>query len=470
MAKATEVRRVFLIGLDCAAPELVFDRWGEDLPHLTALRRQGLWGELRSCIPAITVPAWSVMLSSRDPGALGIYGFRNRASYDYYDMFIADGRAVREKRVWDYLGEAGKVSVLVGVPQTYPVRPVRGLLVSGFLTPGREAAFTHPEDLRQEVLRVAPDYDFDARPFRTERKDWLLEKIRAMTAARCDLVDHLLERVEWDFFMVMEIGVDRMHHGFWNFHDPAHPKYRPGTPYERAIHDYYVDLDRRIGRWLERLGPETAVLVVSDHGAQPVEGWVCINEWLWREGYLVLKEPPPAGRLSPFEKVEVDWARTRAWGAGGYYGRVFLNVKGREPEGVVPPAQVEALRDELAERLMAIPAPDGRPLRTRVFRPEAIYPRVRGIPPDLLVYFDNLRWRSSGSFGHEGIYAFENDTGPDECNHAENGLFILLDPRRPGEGRRLEGAEIVDVAPTVLELLGLPVPEHMQGKRLRSEA
>jgi predicted AlkP superfamily phosphohydrolase/phosphomutase len=105
-------------------------------------------------------------------------------------------------------------------------------------------------------------------------------------------------------------------------------------------------------------------------------------------------------------------------------------------------------------------------MRTRVFKPQAIYQQVNGLAPDLIVYFDDLFWRSVGSFGHGGIYTFSNDTGPDDCNHAEDGLFIWHDPRRPGDGQRVEGAQIMDIAPTILRALGLNVPAAMQGRAL----
>lgn len=459
-------RRVLIIGLDCAEPSLVFDRWKEDLTNLARLSKKGTWGNLRSCVPAITVPAWTSMLSSLDPGALGVYGFRNRSDYSYYRMFSADGEAVRHDRVWDLLGAEGKQSVIIGVPQTYPVRPISGLLVSGFLTPNVDSEFTFPGSIREDVLRLTPGYGFDVIPFRTEDKPWLLESVHRMTESRCDLVDHFLQNAEWDFFMVMEIGLDRLHHGFWSFHDPAHKRYEPGNPYEGVLLEYYQYLDDRIGGWLEMIDEDVSVLVVSDHGGQPVDGWICINEWLWREGYLRFLEEPEEGLMLPFEKMEVDWGKTRAWGAGGYYGRVFFNVEGREPEGAVRQADYKDLQDELVEKLSAIPTPEGSPLRTEVFKPQEIYSQVSGIPPDLLVYFDDLRWRSSGSLGHGGIYSFENDTGPDECNHAQDGLVIFYDSASPGEGRRIEGAQLMDVAPTVLELMGVPIPDYMQGNSL----
>jgi len=459
-------RRVFVLGLDCAEPSLVFDLWKEDLPVLNKLAAYGCWGRLRSSIPAITIPAWSSMLTSRDPGVLGVYGFRNRADSSYYRMETADSTQIHPPRVWDYLGDAGLNSVLIGIPQTYPVQPVRGRMVSGILTPDITRSCTWPQAWRDEIRGIAPTYDFDARPFRTARKDWLLEKIRDMTEARFAVVESAIARPDWDFFMVVEIGLDRMHHGFWNYFDPAHFEYQPGNRYEDAIREYYIRVDSRLGECLELLRPEDAVLVVSDHGAQAVQGWICVNEWLWREGYLVLHEEP-AGGIVPFTKVEIDWAHTRVWGAGGYYGRFFFNLQGREPEGMVPPGEVEDLCAELSDRITSIPSPAGEPLDTRVFRPSQMYQECNGLPPDLIVYFDNLRWRSAGSFGHNGIYSFQNDTGPDGCNHAEDGLFILHDPASPFGGMEVEGAQLMDVTPWIMDLFNLEKPAYLQGRSLQ---
>jgi len=458
--------KVLVIGLDCAAPELVFSRWRGDLPNLRRLAEKGLWGELESCIPAITVPAWSCMLSGRDPGELGIYGFRNRVDHSYEKQAIATSGFVRHRRVWDVLSEAGKQSVVIGVPQTFPVKAINGIMVSDLLTPGTHSEFTHPASLKSEILGLVPDYDFDVPKFRTDEKDRLLRLIWDMTEKRFRVVDHLLTSKPWDFFMVVEIGVDRIHHGFWSFHDPRHLRYVAGNPYEAAIHDYYVRIDQKIGEWLDRAGRETAVLVVSDHGAKRMEGGICLNEWLWRQGYLAFKENPRPGQLVPLEKTEVDWSRTRAWGSGGYYGRVFLNVQGREPQGVIPQSDYEAVRQELAEKLRAIPDPQGRDMGTRVFRPQEIYRAVNGFAPDLLVYFGDLFWRSVGTLGHGAIHTFENDTGPDECNHAQNGMFILYDPRRPAEGHEVKGAQLMDVASTLLEVFGVPIPNGLQGQSL----
>jgi predicted AlkP superfamily phosphohydrolase/phosphomutase len=461
-------RKVFVIGMDCGDPVLVFDRWRAELPNLGRLIEAGAYGPLTSSIPCITVPAWSSMTSGKDPGVLGFYGFRNRADYSYDNMNMATGSAMKEPRVWELLGEIDKKVIVVGVPQTYPVKPVNGNLISSFLTPSVRRQYTHPDELRYEIDRLlgGREYDVDVNQFRTDDKDFLLKQIYEMTEKRFIVLKHLLKNNPWDFFMFVEMGVDRIQHGLWQYMDPSHPRYEPGNPYQDAIKEYYQYLDREIGQMLSQLDDDTVVMVVSDHGAKGMDGGICINEWLRHEGYLVLKEEPvrEGTRPIPFEKVEVDWEKTTAWGAGGYYARVFLNVQGREPNGLIPKADYEKVRDKLAAEIEAIRDPEGNPLDTTCFRPEAIYREVRNIPPDLIIYLGDLHWRSVGSFGFDSIYTFENDIGPDDANHAQDGMFIYFDPRQNFGGKQLKGLHLMDFAPTVLHLMGYPIPDDIQGK------
>ncbi|MGH7822167.1 MAG: alkaline phosphatase family protein, partial [Candidatus Binatia bacterium] len=165
------------------------------------------------------------------------------------------------------------------------------------------------------------------------------------------------------------------------------------------------------------------VLVVSDHGAKRMDGGICINEWLIRNGYLRLHSTPAEPKR--LDQVDVDWDRTIAWGEGGYHGRIYLNVKGREPRGVIVPSDYEKVRQELIAAIEAIEDPDGRVIGSRAYRPEDMYPHgARGIAPDLTVYFGDLSWRSVGSVGLGAVHTFENDTGPDEANHDWKAIFL----------------------------------------------
>ncbi len=195
-----------------------------------------------------------------------------------------------------------------------------------------------------------------------------------------------------------------------------------------------------------------------------MDGGLCVNEWLIQQGYLTLKSTPTSP--TSIEKCGIDWSKTKVWGDGGYYARIFLNVEGREPQGIVKPEEVEALRSELKAKFEAIVDPDGVNIGTTVYRPEEVYHEVNGVAPDLIVYFGDLFWRSVGTVGYDSIYTFENDTGPDDCNHAQFGIVIKHDPdadEGPG-GRELSGLQLMDMAPTILRQLDVPVPEDMQGK------
>ena len=454
-------KKMLIMGLDSAPAEIVFDRRAE-LPVLNGLLQRGLWGTMRSSDPPITIPAWMVMMTGLDPARLGLYGFRHRTDYSYDKMWIANSTQVKAPKVWDYLGQAGGRSCLVSVPPSYPPYAVPGWLISCFITPGPEKDYTYPPELKAEVESKFGPYIFDA-VFRTQDREEILRKTYQMTEQRFKVMDYLLREKPWDLFMFVEIGVDRMQHTFWKDHDPAHHLHRADSPYRNAILDYYKFLDRKLGEMIGGLDKETALLVISDHGAKRMKGAFCINEWLIDEGYLTLKEGRPA-KVETIEKLAVDWPRTKAWGWGGYYARIFLNVEGREPGGIIKPEDYEREREALAEKIRAIRGPQGEAWLTKVIKPNEYFPEVRGDYPDLMVYFDDLFWRSAGTLGWNSRYLQENDTGPDDAVHAQEGIYILVDPASGAKGRR--DIDILDVAPTVLRGLGLEVPAVMTGRSL----
>ena len=459
-------KRVMVIGLDCLVPELVFTRWRHDLPVLNELMNNGIYGPLESTVPPITCPAWMSMVTSKDPGQLGFYGFRNRKDYSYSGLSVANSSAVKVPTVWDILGQHGKKVQVLGVPQTYPPKPVNGILVSGFLTPDTGTTFTFPGTFKNEIAREVGEYIIDVRDFRTDDKGRLLEDIYRMTEKRFALARYMVAKKEWDFFMMVEMGPDRMHHGFWSYFDAHHPKYTPGNPYEHAMKEYYCYLDSRVGELIDAAGKDVAVMVVSDHGAKRMIGGICINEWLREEGYLVPKKVPH--ERTKFDEADIDWTRTKVWGYGGYYGRLMLNIQGREPSGVIPSRAVHDVRNELKAKLEAMSDEQGSPLGTKVFFPDQVYREVHNIPPDLIIYFGDLDWRSQGSLGTGSIYTYENDTGPDEANHDIFGTFIL-DTGTAAGGRYLEGLHIMDVAPLILQLMGIELPDDFEGTSVLTE-
>jgi predicted AlkP superfamily phosphohydrolase/phosphomutase len=452
--------KILVIGLDCAAPELLLGN--ERLVNFRSLMQMGCYGRLESVIPPITIPAWMCMATSQDPGSLGVYGFRNRKDHSYGGLDIVNSKAIQELAIWDQIAREGGRSIIVGVPPSYPPRKVNGISVGCFMTPDTtQNVYTHPESMKQEIESVVGEYPVDVKGFRTDNKDWLRDEIYAMSRKHFEVVRHLMKNQEWDYFQFVEIGLDRVHHGFWQYHDPQHVLYEPGNPYQNVIRDYYLYLDEELGTLLELIDDNTVVLVVSDHGAQRLDGGFCVNEWLVKEGLLVLNEYPK--EITSFGKLNVNWEKTRVWSEGGYYARVFFNVKGREPQGVIEPTEYETFRDEIKAKFEALLDDKGQPMGTLVFKPNEIYRNVRNVAPDLIVHFGGLYWRSIGGVGYSDLYTQENDTGPDGCNHAQFGAFILAASNNPLQGQ-VEGVHLLDIAPTLLELGGYDIPGSMQGK------
>jgi len=454
--------RICILGLDCAAPELLFGF--DDLPNIRRLMDGGVWGRLESVIPPITVPAWMCMSTSRDPGSLGVYGFRNRTDHSYSGLGITNSASIRDMAMWDHIAREGKRSIIIGVPPGYPPRKINGISVGCFLTPDTtKDVYTHPPQVGDKIKELVGEYPVDVRGFRSDDKEWLKTEIFEMSQKQWTVVKHFLKNETWDYFHFVDIGLDRVHHGFWNFMDKDHLDYKPGNPYEGLIHEYYRWIDSQVGETLELLDNETLLLLVSDHGAQRLDGGFCVNEWLVSQGLLVLEEPPK--EVTPFGKLKVNWGKTKVWSEGGYYARVFFNVQGREPNGTIPAADYEKFQDEMKAKFEALADDKGRPMKNLVFKPKELYKTVKNVAPDLIVHFGSLYWRSIGGVGYGRVHVQENDTGPDACNHAQFGSFLLVAPNLPLRGE-YEGARLLDIAPTLMDLAGYEIPETMQGRSL----
>ncbi len=450
--------KLFVIGLDSAPPELLFGKLLDQLPNIKKIVDSSIHGPMKSCIPAITIPAWMVMATGKTPGELGLYGFRHRKGNSYTDIWIAHSLTIKEKAVWDYLAEKGLKSILVGVPPSYPPKKVNGCMVSCFITPSSSVNYTYPRGLKEEIERLVGEYIFDV-VFRKEDRDSVKEQIWEMTEKRFEVIRYLIQEKDWDYFEFVEIGLDRVHHAFWKYFDENHHLHEPNSKYKSVIPDYYKLLDKEIGKTLKLLDEETAVAIVSDHGIKAMKGAFAVNQWLIDEGILRAEK---VDRFTRFEDLKVDWSNTTAWAWGGYYSRVFINLKGREENGVVSPSEYDNVRDELADTIKSIRGPNGEKWDTKVFYPEQIYPVAKGDRPDMMVYFDNLSWRAAGTLGHPSIYLPENDTGPDDAVHSEYGVFALKLPE--ADGGKVVETTIYDFAPTVLSLFG--IKQNLRGKSL----
>ncbi len=445
-------RKLVVLGLDSAPPKLMYGELGQELEFLGGITRDSARYLLRSTHPPITIPAWICGFTGKTPGELGLYGFRHRRPGDVAESYIVTSKLVKERTLWEVASSKGLRPIVVGVPPTYPPKPFRGYLITDFITPGPDKPYTWPPALKNEISRLVGDYVFDV-VYRSEDKGRVAEDLWRMTEKRFKVLKHLM-RKKWDLFIYVEIGVDRLHHAFWKYFDTEHPRYEYHEVYSRVIPEYFKLLDTRLRELSKEIPKDAVVVVMSDHGVKAMKGAFTINQWLIQEGYLKLEEEPrrPGTEL---RELKIDWSRTVAWGWGGYYARVFINLKGREPRGVVSKEDYEDILSKLKHDLMKVRGPNGEVWKTKVFEPRELYPVVRGDPPDLMVYLDDLNWRAAGTLGWDSLYLPENDRGPDDAVHDWLGVLSIHDPERtlsPGDKGEVD---MVRVYGLLSELMGL---------------
>lgn len=448
--------KTLVIGLDGVAPELLL---GDDrLANLRRLMEGGCYGRLESVVPSRTVPAWLCMATSQDPGSLGVYGLYNRTDYSYRGTERVTSGSVRETTIWNQVERAGKRVILIGVPPSHPPHRVNGICVGCFLTPDGAGVYAHPAAVQDEIARLVGNYPADVRGYHPGEEERFKDAVYTMSHKQFEVVRHLVRNAEWDYFHFVEIGLDRLQHAFWKLHDPRRPLEDADHPYGQVVRDYYLYLDDELGSLLQLLGEETVILVLSAHGPPRLDRAVPITRWLIREGLLVLRDSPRG--VTSLRGLRVDWEKTKVWSEGDGDALLFFNVKGREPSGTIDRADYAAFREELKARLEASLDDQGHPLGLRVFRPEELYRTVGGVAPDLIVGFPGpAPWPSGGAPEPEP------GTTLQDCGHGQMGAFVLAAPHNPLLGG-IEGAHLLDMAPTLLELGGYDIPPSMQGRSL----
>ncbi len=459
--------KVVVIGLDGFNPDLVF-LWRDQLPVLSQMMEEGIFGRIRSTVPPITPQAWTSVLTGKNPGQFGFWNFTYRKDYSYGEPEFVNSTVIRTDRLYDILPRFGKRAAIINVPVSYPPPKIpNGFAISSFLTPSIKSEFTHPASLKEEVTRLVGEYIIDASTsdtnFRKMDKERVLERIYRMDKQRFELLKHFIREKGCDFIFAVIMGTDRMPHLFYRYFDKEHRNYQEDPKYRDALRDHYRFCDARIGEVRRLLDNQALLIVHSDHSVQRLDGRINLNQWLISEGYMKLKQRP--SKLTPLAKVDVDWSRTRAW-ATGYTGQLYVNLKGREAQGVVPEDQYDSFLGELSEKLIAIPSEDGRKLQSKVFKRDDIhFGKYARFGPDLFIYFDECRYNISELIGYDSIYSYETLLGPDDGGHGEFGYFAVVGPRL-AKGQEMQGVTLLDIAPTVLDALGIDIPVDMEGSSL----
>jgi predicted AlkP superfamily phosphohydrolase/phosphomutase len=510
------VGRVVILGLDGATFRVLDPLMDQGhLPNLTRLRREGLCGELASTIPPVTPCAWSSFATGKNPGKHRIFDFIYREPATYR-VAPVDARRRAGATLWHLADEAGLRACIFNVPLTYPPEPLRqGVLVTGLLTPPtRGVIYTHPPDLARELDRITGTYRVGIEQAYSPglearfRKNLLTGLERRAAAAR-----YLWHQGPWDLFVAVFNETDTVQHGLWHAWDPAHPRHRQdlGRRFGDAFARVYSRLDREVGWYLDQLGPEDTLIVMSDHGAGPLRSFFFVNNWLLRTGLLRLRGDPltrfrraaldlgltpnsifngllrlgggALKRLTTFGRgqrwlarlflsfADVDWTRTRAYSFGNM-GPLWVNLKGREPQGSVEPgADYEEVLKELRHELLHLRGPgDREPMVEHLWRGDELYtgPYVEEAP-DLLFMPRDMQYVAFGDYAFAGARLFQASLGI-SASHRLAGVLLAHGPTlAPGThpaGAGGAGAKLEDIAPTVLHLLGLPVPSDMDGRSL----
>lgn len=507
--------RVLLIGLDALTPHLV-EKWAADgrLPNISRFLEHGAWGSLNSVPNRNSAPAWSTMVTGINPGKHGIFWFTEDDPHSYDYKFV-NGSFRGGKAFWRILSEENQNVGVIGVPLTFPAEEVNGVFVSGLDSPSADdPRFTFPPELREEVKQAAGGEYYVhtalARYVMTGKSEEGLDRLHRSIDKRLAATRHLMTTRAWETFMVVFTESDVVQHFFWRH--MADPSPGDSDRERRAIQDTYEHLDRTVGELMDLAGPDTVVVVVSDHGARYDDGLArALPSWLEQLGMLSYRtEPRKANfrsiamsvavkgyhtvdkylsadlkhRLSSrlpwvrrrFEVMmsfgKLDWKRTSAY-TDGVRPEIWINLEGRQPEGIVAEGDYDRVRQTIIDALTsAVCARTGQPLVKRVRKREEVYsgPYVDRSPDLVVEWVDDgacldIRYPDGRSF--ELRKQHRPDDPYDELLNGGHDQFGIVGLMGPGVVRkRLEHAEIADIAPTVLYLRDASIPSDVDGKVL----
>ncbi len=502
------MRRILVIGLDAADFDLI-EPWAAAgyLPHIARLLQQGAYAPLRSTLPVMSPPAWTSLISGLNPGKHGIYDFV-RLLPGSYRLTSTRRDQTNFKTIFDHASAQGRHVLALNIPLTYPPASVRGIMVAGLGAP-LQGQFAHPPALRDELLGWGYRMDLDVEYAPGREQEWLVD-LAAVTRSQTDTMLRLMQREPWDLAMLVYRAVDEVETFFWHHMDASHPQHDPAQAerFGPAILKVHRLMDEQIGRLVAAAGPETTVALVSDHGGGAAHREVFLNIWLEQQGWLKRRAPNALNqgrkrlmrrlgltreslaqkldfplaywvrkqipmrlqhRLVPEASVTladvVDWSQTRAYSFGNI-GQIFVNLKGREPEGIVEPgAEYEQLLDSITAALFAL-QDEGRPVVDAVYRSKDIYHGpYADYGPDLNVIMRGMTYTAQSWREMAGTQIFAVSGTHYTGIHRPVGMLALSGPGVAGRGRQAE-VQIVDCAPTLLELLGLPIAPEIDGRVL----
>jgi predicted AlkP superfamily phosphohydrolase/phosphomutase len=499
--------KILIVGLDGATFDL-FKPWMKQgyLPNLQRLMEEGSHGDLNSTIPALSPVAWTSFATGSNPGKHGIYDFVEREGTQGYTFKFINASSRKMPPLWSVLNKNGKKSVVINVPLSYPPDKIEHCFISGMDSP-YNSKFTYPPELYKELKSVLGKYIIEM-----DRHEGLIENVPKYMSCvkdsiknRFEASEYLMKKYDWDFFMVVFVLLDRLQHFYWKYLDPKSPDYNEEQvkAFGNPILDVAVILDDYLGKLVKTAGKDVTTIVMSDHGFGPVYKALSINNWLTVKGYMVTKNNgagiksgtsitkellsnmvPKQLKFAIRKKLmkerkhelfqNVDWSKTVAY-AEGASPRIFINTASKNLGGTIQEGpEYEAVRDRLINDLMQLRDPDNNaPIIEKVYKKEEIF-KGKHVDSAADLFIEFKRGYTNFKRGNvrdliiitadKNSEFFMNDpelTG----EHLPNGILVMKGPHIK-KGIKVVDTQIVDLFPTVLYLLNLPIPENIDGKIL----
>jgi predicted AlkP superfamily phosphohydrolase/phosphomutase len=505
--------KVLVIGLDGATLDIIGPLMAEGkLPNLSRIAEQGVSSKLYSTILPLSPTAWTSFASGKNAGKHGIYDFSKRAtgSYDFAPTTSLDGQA---DSLWDIIGSYNGRSIVVNVPLTYPAKPMKGALITGFPTPTSKEDYTWPRELLA-VLKEEFGTVHIHKPsvlYRKGNESEITQEVLDITRQQTDITSYLMRTMDWNLTVSVYDATDVIGHYFWAYLDKNHPKFDPklAEPVRKMVEEIHVELDRAIGQLIEIAGEDSLRFVISDHGFGSVYYGVYINNWLLEQKYMHFKKTTAvkmrywaykrglhtynllqfAKKLGLVRSIEsayatksfmlkllktvslslndIDWNLTRVYSAGNF-GQLYLNLKDREPNGIVPQEEAKPLIEELIHKLQELEDPNTqRRIFDHIYSKSDVFAGIANrYAPDIVFFDEEMKYAAHRMFelGSNKLVSLH----PLYSGHHK--MDGILFAEGSGVKSKLGGLKIkpnlVDLAPTILHYLGSHVPDDMDGRIL----
>jgi len=510
--------RILIIGLDGASPHLV-DKWRGHLPNLSRIMDRGVSGILESVIPPRSIPAWYCFATGMNPAKLGVFGFSQRVS-GTYDYTFANISFCQAPTFWEWLNQNGLRTLLLHIPGTFPPQPLNGVMVSGWPAPENRGnlEYTYPSSMSRAIdEHLGKPFEFLGNlPMSMDNdREMLPDRLRVLRM-HADVANWMLSEQTWDVAVVVLSELDRASHQFWRHLDDQHPAHDPSltSQFGNALLKMYQEADKQVGQLVELLDEDDTLFIISDHGFGPAYRTFYLNKWLLNQGLLVLKPSASPGEISfltklvgkltqPFfllnnvsptfrkisaplkrgiianylrneyvlttkkglvrlNHIPVDWDQTQAYCPDE--ASLYINIKGRDPSGIVDPGSmsVELLEDiEIRLRNVNDPATGNR-LDVKTYRKESIYTgEFIDQAPELIIEMDNYSTEVMAELGSASVFTDNNNRSG---THTLDGLIIAMGSNI----RNIKNfqANLIDIAPTVIHMMGLSIFEESDGRVL----